>query len=196
MSNISRDLERWLPVVGFEGSYEVSDLGQVRSLDRMVRCGGGRYRISRGALKRPTQNPLGYQIIALYKDNISRGVGVHILVLEAFVGPRPHPKWHSLHGDGNPRNNCLGNLRWGSVTENRLDTVRHGNDAMTNRVACPLRHLLVAPNLRAYHIRGGHRGCLACSRARANRQRANAVGRPFNFEARADEHYAKIMAAA
>ena len=51
---------------------------------------------------------------------------VHVLVLEAFVGPRPADKPHTRHLDGDGANNRVENLRWGSVAENQADTIRHG----------------------------------------------------------------------
>jgi hypothetical protein len=53
-------------------------------------------------------------------------MGVHVLVLETFVGPCPTGK-QACHWDGNPANNRLGNLRWGTLSDNTLDRLRHGN---------------------------------------------------------------------
>lgn len=118
--------ERWLSVVGFEGLYEVSDYGRVRSLDRPVRNGyPGTTRVVRGKMMKPTVALRGgYHYIGLAQFGKIRTLKVHRLVLEAFVGPG-----HGLHGrhlDGNPKNNALSNLAWGTHQQNGQDMVRHG----------------------------------------------------------------------
>lgn len=54
-----------------------------------------------------------------------KSVRLHVLVLEAFVGPRPSG-YECRHLDGNPQNNTVENLRWGTVSENRQDSILHG----------------------------------------------------------------------
>ena len=68
----------------------------------------------------------GYHRVVLRANGKKTRKAVHRLVLEAFVGPRP-PGMECLHGDGNPRNNRVGNLSWGTQKENGADKVRHGN---------------------------------------------------------------------
>jgi|ERR1700680_1481245 len=100
-------IELWKPIVGFEDYYEVSDRGRVRNLRRgnmlKARCG------------------------SRYPHVELRGVErtVHSLVLEAFIGPRPHGM-EALHWDDDKRNNTLSNLRWGTVYENQADALRNG----------------------------------------------------------------------
>ena len=80
----------------------------------------------------PTSDKFGYLLVGcgiVRGANKSRQpVRIQKLVLEAFVGPMPTGH-HACHGDGNPRNNCLSNLRWGTVSENVMDAVRHGTAA-------------------------------------------------------------------
>lgn len=109
--------ERWLPVVGYEGFYEVSDWGRVRSLPRK-KC--------RGTILKPQPLPSGYLNVGLSVNNVVRSRTVHILVAAAFLGTRP-PGMEVCHGDGNPANNRLGNLRYGTPAENGADMVRHGH---------------------------------------------------------------------
>jgi hypothetical protein len=91
-------IERWLPVVGWEGIYEVSNLGRVRSLDRMLPDGRRR----KGQLMN-TRLQHGYPISQLCRNGKYTHKLVHSLVAEAFIGPRPkgkvvnhkdHIKWH------------------------------------------------------------------------------------------------------
>ena len=124
--------EVWKPVPGYETLYEVSDLGRVKSLARTV------YYKSKGRREVPERvlNPMvskkrgNYPYVELWRDNRRKSRYVHALVLEAFVGPRPTPGHQVCHGDGNPGNNVLTNLRYGTRLDNAADTVKHGR---TNR---------------------------------------------------------------
>jgi len=130
--------EHWLPIKGFEGLYEVSDHGRVRSLDRILPYQridqySGReitvHRTRKGQLLRPGRKPSGHVSVALGRGH---SVDVHILVLEAFVGPCPS-EHESLHANDIPDDNRLVNLRWGTRSENLLDAVRNGRKAVGDR---------------------------------------------------------------
>jgi DNA-binding XRE family transcriptional regulator len=106
--------ELWLPVVGYEGLYEVSDLGRIRSLVR------GRL------MALPICDR--YVRVRLSKDDISKIHNVHSLVCLAFIGPRP--EGHDVcHWDGIKTNNRLSNLRYDTRSANHLDKRRHGTMA-------------------------------------------------------------------
>ena len=117
--------ETWRPVVGYEGLYEVSDRGHVRSVARFVRgrAGAPSPRVSR-ALER-SANTHGYLHVSLSRENRRRTSYVHALVLQAFVGPKPEGM-EACHADGDKRNNAVENLRWDTRSENAKDRVRHG----------------------------------------------------------------------
>lgn len=118
--------ERWRPVRGAEGSYEVSDQGRVRSVDRVVTYSDGRQRFYRGQLLRPaTEKRRGYLEVALSVGNQKKTRLVHRLVLEAFVELRPEGQ-HGRHGPGGIRDNRRVNLCWGSAVENAADKERDG----------------------------------------------------------------------
>jgi HNH endonuclease/NUMOD4 motif len=113
-------MERWLPVVGFEGLYEVSDQGRVRSLDRIVSVQGRQGLMSRryrGRVLALGPHVGGYEVVHLYNGGRQRATVLHILVAEAFLGPRP-PDAEVLHIDGNPKNCAVDNLRYGTKIEN------------------------------------------------------------------------------
>lgn len=123
--------EIWKPVVGFEGLYEVSNLGNVRSLDRYCKGRDGRSELHRGCVltKQTTWN--GYHDVSL--SNRSAGIKrkhrpVHALVAEAFLGPRPE-KHDILHLDGDRTNNRADNLRYGTRAENLHQTYEYGGSA-------------------------------------------------------------------
>ena len=124
---IERDMkEIWVPVRGFSGRYEVSNKGRVRSLPQVIICEGpvkGRYTsVRQGSLLRPGRMPNGHLSVSLGRRNSQC---VHKLVLNAFVGPAPDG-YECLHINGDPADNRLQNLRWGTRSENIADAVRHG----------------------------------------------------------------------
>lgn len=187
--------ETWRPVVGYGGYYEVSDLGRVRSLDRMVRHGRGSGEAKRaGRVLRIKRQSDGRRIVILSRDGARRTMRVSTLVLEAFVGSRP-PGLVACHNDGDHTRNHLDNLRWDTQSENLLDQQRHGTCVAKNRTHCPRGHLLRQPNLVASTFRKGYRTCLCCARARAAQQHAKTRGERFDFEADAHARYADIMGA-
>ena len=120
-------MEIWKDIPGHPG-YQVSTQGRVRSLDRVVitKRGSRRYR---GKILRPGKvTKQGHQCLPLGKK--SNGVLVHALVLKTFVGPRP-ARCDIRHLDGNPLNNALSNLCYGSRGENEQDKVFHGKRKFT-----------------------------------------------------------------
>ena len=116
--------EVWRPVAGFEGYYEVSDHGRVRSLDRTITTSHGRKRFYRGQIRAYGVLPSGYYQVPLIRHNIQHMRYVHRLVLESFVCPCPSGT-EACHSDGNRSNNRLSNLRWDTHTENEQDKVLH-----------------------------------------------------------------------
>lgn len=122
-------MSEWRSVVTYEGFYEVSDEGQVRSVTRFDRRG----RIVRGILRKPQVHYRnGYHMISLCRDGHKRQREVHALVLEAFVGLAPIGT-EGCHENGNPGCNILSNLRWGTPKSNSDDARRHGTMALGNR---------------------------------------------------------------
>lgn len=123
VSSTYRHNEVWKPVVGFEGLYEVSNLGRVLSLPRQNTTGGI---IS----QRPCKS--GHLTVSLWKGGKGKTHYVHHIVLEAFVGECPTGE-QCRHLDGVPDNNRLDNLKWGTRAENYEDSVNHGTAARGER---------------------------------------------------------------
>ncbi len=119
--------ERWRLIRDFP-AYEVSDHGRVR---RITPSRGGPSMVGRPL--RPGNTGGGYQMVALYSDLGRFQLKVHRLVLEAFVGPPPPGMPHCAHGDGNPANNRLENLRWDTVQGNLADRAEHGTEITGER---------------------------------------------------------------
>lgn len=126
--------ESWLPVVGYEGLYEVSDLGRVRSLDRVkARKGGQSWYVLPGRYLKLLSDRHAYRRVSLYRE--SRAAGgraaacgyfVHRLVAMAFLGTPGHEQTDVNHRDCNPSNNTLGNLEWATRKENMVHASVNG----------------------------------------------------------------------
>lgn len=124
--------EVWKPVFGYEGLYEVSNMGRVYSLGRSHpnASRNGSFRalyawINRPRLMKGSFDINGYVYVRLTINAVKRIRKVHHLVLEAFVGLRPDGT-ECCHGDGNRANNCVANLRWGTPKDNAKDREHHG----------------------------------------------------------------------
>lgn len=105
--------EIWKAVVGYEDSYEVSNTGKVRSLDRKNSRG---FRI-KGVTLRPATSGDGYLYVALSKNNHSKCIKVHRLVAKAFVNC-PEGMYEVNHKDGDKLNNSAANLEWSTRSLN------------------------------------------------------------------------------
>lgn len=118
-------MEKWLSVVGYEGKYSVSNLGNVRSEAREVpHSHSGKISIPQRILK-PFDNNAGYLTVTLCSDRGKIKYTVHTLVLIAFVGPRGE-HMDACHNNGCPDDARLENLRWDTKKANQHDRIKHG----------------------------------------------------------------------
>ena len=108
--------EIWKPIIGFPG-YEVSDAGKVKSSMRS--------KASR--IMRPMVCGAGYHAVTLCAKTQRKRRYVHHLVLETFIGACPKGL-EACHGNGNPTDNRLANLRWDTHASNQADKVLHGTN--------------------------------------------------------------------
>lgn len=128
-------IEIWKPVVRWEESYRVSNMGRVKSVNRIQfrgNCFGGLSKhvikgkiLKQGSMKRKKGNRPSYNTAHLWNPDRNKLCLVHRLVLLAFVGPCPEGM-ECCHNDGNPKNNRLDNLRWDTPKNNQLDRGDHG----------------------------------------------------------------------
>lgn len=166
-------MEIWLPVVDYEGEYEISDLANVRSLDRTIITAHGITRTYRGRLlSHNSAGAGGHHVVVLSRAGVVRRALVHHLMLEAFVGPRP-PEMFGLHRDDDPDHNLLPNLYWGTKSDNQDDKVRNGNHHQANKTCCPQGHEYNEKNTYRQKKAGGRyaRRCRACRNDRLRSQR-------------------------
>lgn len=115
--------EVWKSVKGYEGFYEVSNLGRIKSLDRLLK---GKYRLYRqpGKLLKPRISN-GYKYVNLCKNGKIKVATIHTLVLSTFRRPAK-PREIANHKDGVKSNNSLKNLEWCTYRENALHAFRIG----------------------------------------------------------------------
>lgn len=151
-------MEAWKTIPGYEGVYEVSDLGRVRSVNRIDALG----RTKRSVVLKQGLDDKGRPCVGLQ----SKTYRVSVLVLTAFVGTKPQGM-EGCHYDGDPTNNTLSNLRWDTRSANTKDVVAHGTNASTRKTHCPQGHLLEEGNLVLGALARGHRHCLICHREKS-----------------------------
>ena len=111
----------WRAVPGYEGAYEASSDGRIRSLDRIDHAG----RRLRGVILKQVTRKDGYHGIYLCKEGRLKTFTVHKVIAATFIGPRPDG--HCVcHNDGSRANNAASNLRYDTQSGNLRDTVLHG----------------------------------------------------------------------
>lgn len=128
--------ERWKDIPGYEGRYQISNLGRVRMLPTRLRYltkkGEDAYRVTNIRVLAQQKQNSGYLLVHLHLDNTRRALTVHRLVAEAFVAGAGETVNHK---DGDKTNNHYSNLEWVSHSENHLHAVSIG----LNKQAIPVR---------------------------------------------------------
>ena len=122
--------EIWKPINGYEGFYEISSLGRVRSLYRKVKCGKCHITIKEHLLNPQICNTNGYYMVMLSKEGVSRRFLIHRLIAEAFI-PNTANKPFIDHINGIRTDNRIENLRWCTNRENLTFPI-----AYENRIKC------------------------------------------------------------
>jgi NUMOD4 motif/HNH endonuclease len=117
-------MEIWKSIEGYEGKYEVSSLGRVKSLSRVVVKRGIEYTYQDKIIYLDKTNT-GYFRATLCKDGSCKKFGVHRLVAQAFIS-NPEDKPTVNHIDGDKSNNTLSNLEWNTHSENSQHSIDTG----------------------------------------------------------------------
>ena len=117
----------WKPVKGYEGLYEVSNTGLVRSVDRYIDTyiRNVKKRLIKGKLLQQSLKRMGYYTVDLCKNGNVKTTNVHRIVADAFC-PNPNGVRFVNHKDSNRTNNNASNLEWVTSSENRIHGIKHG----------------------------------------------------------------------
>ena len=102
-------MEIWRDIKGYEGVYQISNMGNVKSL--------GNNKSRKEKVLKLAKNTNGYLKVNLYKDGKQKNYLIHRLVAESFI-PKVEGKTHVDHIDSNRQNNNVNNLRWCTIVEN------------------------------------------------------------------------------
>lgn len=148
--------ERWRDVVGFEGSYRISDHGRL-------------WGIKRQHYLSPWHSGSGHLQTGLWSNGKRHFLKIHRLVLEAFVGPCPEGM-EGCHADDDVDNNHLSNLRWATRSENMYDRVRNGRHSTREKTHCVAGHERTPENLYTYP--SSYRKCRICASEQDRARRA------------------------
>lgn len=154
--------EEWRFVPGYEGLYEVSNLGRVKSTRR-------------GSLLAPEKTRAGHLRVTFSKDSIQKRFLVHRLVAMVFI-PNPLNLPLVLHGENGVLDNSAGNLRWGTNSDNMRDRVRDGTCLNSRKTHCPRGHEYTPDNIK-WHTRKNRSPSRECRTCDIERQRARRRGR-------------------
>lgn len=155
----------WKPITGFEGRYEVSDLGQIRSLPS-------------GRVLRGSKAGRGYPTVSLSLQGIVTRRYIHHVVAEAFIGPRP-AGMDVCHNNGDISDPSAVNLRYDTRNGNMRDSLEHGSHRSVGRSQCDKGHALTPDNILHYQSRASDGGiktrnrCRECHRIKSAREYAN-----------------------
>lgn len=153
--------EQWIPVPGFEGFYEASNTGSVRSVDRTLVNTSGVTQRRRGVLLHPNIDKYGYPYVNLCRGGTRNHRTIGVIVAASFLGPRPDGLL-VCHNDDTPTNNHVSNLRYDTPKGNTKDSVQRGRHRSVRKTECKRGHVLAEPNLSASKPA---RDCLSCARA-------------------------------
>jgi hypothetical protein len=155
--------EVWRPVLSHP-AYMVSSYGRVRSHHR-----------EEPLVLRLLDKSNGYLAVNLANGGVTTTRAVHVLVAEAFYGPRPDG-YEVRHLNGRAHDNRAENVRWGTPSENEQDKLRHGTHPHASKTHCTSGHEFSAEN--TYFRRDGGRNCRRCAADGQIRRRMAKVALP------------------
>lgn len=117
--------EKWKYIEGFRGIYQVSNLGNVRSIDRVIKCKNGAKKVVKGQILSSRDDNKGYNQVDLYKNGIRTTIKIHRLVAIAFLkNPNNLPVVNHINSLRN--DNRVENLEWVTFSENNFHAYKYG----------------------------------------------------------------------
>jgi len=132
-------MKTWKPVEQYEGLYEVSSNGEIRSVDRHIKTNirHVQSRMQAGRIISQSKKKTGYMTVDLCKDGKVKTTLVHRIVANAFI-PAEQGRRYVNHKDGNKTNNDVSNLEWVTSSENRLHAFQMGlaNTSQSKPIMC------------------------------------------------------------
>jgi hypothetical protein len=117
--------EKWADITGYEGLYQVSNWGKVKSISRTIRRSNGRLHTVKEKYLKLFPDNCGYMVAYLNKSGKKHNFRVHRLVAKAFI-PNLKNKPQVNHKDGNKTNNNVENLEWCTNGENQIHAFQNG----------------------------------------------------------------------
>lgn len=118
-------MEIWKDIKGYEGLYQISNYGKVKSLARICKSKGSGVREVNERIRKTTVSNCGYEMVILHNDKHAKNCLVHRLVADAFI-PNLENKKQVNHKNGNRTDNRVSNLEWVTCSENNIDKFNRG----------------------------------------------------------------------
>lgn len=159
--------ERWKPITGYEGLYEVSNKGNIRSVARVtIRSNGVPLTVRGKVIAQNPGNDMGHLKVVLQRDGVWRTFWVHRLVALEWC-PRGPGLDYVLHGPEGETVNCADNLRGGTALDNAKDRAEFGAPYPPRQEMCGAGlHEMTEENIYRPPKRPNDRHCKACQRQR------------------------------
>lgn len=115
--------EIWKDIEGYEGLYQASNLGQIKSIQYFNHANNKSY--TRNKILKPIINEKGYYRVDLYKERKSKRFRIHRLIAKTFI-PNPNNFPEVNHINGNKKDNCINNLEWCTHKHNMKEAYKLG----------------------------------------------------------------------
>lgn len=126
--------EVWKDIPGYEGLYQVSNVGRVKSLERKITRSDGRLCTIKEKILKDRIGSSKRPYVALFKERNRKDVMIHVLVALSFIGERPKD-YQVLHKDGDILNNRLENLSYDTRQQNAIDFYRYGQNGSNGKLS-------------------------------------------------------------
>lgn len=168
-------MELWKDIDGYRGIYQISNKGNVRSLDRIVsHAHDNRSRKFKGVVLKPVRAKNTDHLSVQLSTPVlgAKRFFIHLLVLKTFGPPKPDGNYECLHINGQADDNRIENLRWGTRSENIRDAVRMGTHSETRKTHCKFNHEYTDENTIRWPSQPNSRRCRQCETDRSKRRRS------------------------